>query len=178
MHSVRPTLFIPCSSLTQRLAYLAVSGALASYDADAFASEGFPPWVRQRFQQIADHEADHVAFLSTALGSAATQPCNYSFPITDPTSFVALSGVFEGVGTAAYLGAAKFITNPVYRQAAAAILTTETRHVAWIESAVGTNAAWSGAFETPLDLDQVFSLAGQLNALSLFTRGFLINSLL
>jgi hypothetical protein len=133
--------------------------------------------VRQRYQQIADHEADHVAFLSTALGSAATQPCNYSFPITDPTSFVALSGVLEGVGTAAYLGAAKYITNPVYLEAAGAILTTETRHVAWIESAVGANAAWSGAFETPLDLDQVFSLAGQLKTLFVL-GGSLVDSFL
>jgi rubrerythrin len=135
------------------------SGALASYDAAAFESAGFAPWVRERFQQIADHEAEHVAFLSSALGSAATQPCNYSFPDTDPKTFAALSAVLEGVGTSAYLGAAQYITNPAYLEAAAAILTTETRHTAWVQSAVMSNAAWSGAFDTPLDLDQVYSLA-------------------
>jgi len=135
------------------------SGALAMYDAGSFESAGFAPWVRERFQQIADHEATHVSFLAGALGDAATKPCNYSFPHTDPKTFAALSAVLEGVGTAAYLGAAQYITNPAYLEAAAAILTTETRHTAWVQSAVMSNAAWSGAFDTPLDLDQVYSLA-------------------
>jgi hypothetical protein len=126
------------------------TGALSQFDAAAFESAGFPSFVRSRFQQIADHEATHVSFLSTALGDIATKPCTYSFPYTDPKSFAALAAILEGVGTGAYLGAAKFITNPAYLEAAAAVLTTETRHVAWIQSAVMTNAAWSGAFDTPL----------------------------
>jgi hypothetical protein len=147
---------------TQSLTYLPDSGALAQFDAGAFEAAGYQSWVRDRFQQIADHEASHVAFLAGALGDAATKPCNYSFPYTDPKSFAALSAILEGVGVAAYLGAAKYITNPAYLTAAAAILTIETRHVAWVQSAVMTNSAWSGPFETPLDLDNVFSLAGML----------------
>jgi rubrerythrin len=135
------------------------SGALTQFDDAAFQAAGYQPWVRERFQQIADHEATHVAFLSGALGDAATKACNYTFPYTDPKSFAALSAVLEGVGVTAYLGAAKFITTPAYLTAAAAILTIETRHVAWVQSAVMTNAAWSGPFETPLDLDDVYSLA-------------------
>ncbi|CCA68025.1 related to stress response protein rds1p [Serendipita indica DSM 11827] len=135
------------------------SGALSKFDVSAFQNDGFPSWVRDRFQQIADHEASHVQFLSTALGSSATQACNYSFPYTDPKSFAALAGVLEGVGTAAYLGAAKYITNKDYLTAAAAVLTTETRHTAWVKSAVMHDSAWSGAFDTPLDLNAVYSLA-------------------
>ncbi|PVG00971.1 hypothetical protein CPB86DRAFT_157695 [Serendipita vermifera] len=135
------------------------SGALSQFDAAAFESAGFPPWVRNRFQQIADHEATHVTYLATALGDIATKPCTYSFPYTDPKSFAALSAVLEGVGNGAYLGAAKFIKNPAYLEAAGAVLTTETRHVAWVQSAVMSNAAWSGAFDTPLSLNQVYSLA-------------------
>ncbi|KAG8838889.1 hypothetical protein FRB91_007326 [Serendipita sp. 411] len=135
------------------------SGALSKFDAAAFESAGYPSWVRGRFQQIADHEATHVKFLSTALGDIATKPCEYSFPYTDPKSFTALAGVLEGVGTGAYLGAARFITNKDYLTAAAAVLTTETRHTAWVKSAVMKDAAWSGAFDTPLGLNQVYSLA-------------------
>ncbi|KIM32327.1 hypothetical protein M408DRAFT_316167 [Serendipita vermifera MAFF 305830] len=135
------------------------SGALSQFDAAAFEAAGYKSWVRERFQQIANHEASHVEFLSGALGDAATKACTYSFPYTDPKSFAALSAVLEGVGVAAYLGAAQFITNPAYLTAAGAILTVETRHVAWVQSAVMTNAAWSGAFETPLDLNNVYSLA-------------------
>ena len=61
--------------------------------------------------QIADHEATHVKFLSTALGDKATQPCTYKFPYEDPKSFAALSMALEGVGVSAYLGASMFISN-------------------------------------------------------------------
>jgi hypothetical protein len=72
--------------------------ALAQFDAAAFESAGFPAWVRGRFAQIAEHEASHVAVLSGALGDAAVQPCEYTFPYTDPKSFGALSAVIENVG--------------------------------------------------------------------------------
>ena len=54
------------------------SGGLAKYDEDDFANAGFESWVRGRFEQIAAHEAEHVAFLQAALGSSAPQACTYS----------------------------------------------------------------------------------------------------
>lgn len=80
-------------------------------------------------------------------------------PYTDPKTFMALSQVLEGVGTSAYLGAAQFLPDPSVLTAAGAILTTEARHAAWIASAGLKGAAWSGALDTPLDQNQVFSLA-------------------
>lgn len=55
---------------------------LANYSAADFESAGFPSWVRQRFTEIAAHEASHVAFLSSALGTSATQPCTYSLYVS------------------------------------------------------------------------------------------------
>jgi hypothetical protein len=54
------------------------SGALAKFSQHDFVKAGLPSWARDRFAQVAAHEAAHVAFLSKALGNKATQPCNYS----------------------------------------------------------------------------------------------------
>ncbi|KJA17543.1 hypothetical protein HYPSUDRAFT_70652 [Hypholoma sublateritium FD-334 SS-4] len=133
--------------------------ALDRFDEQAFLDAGLPSWVRGRFEQIAEHEATHVQLLSAALGDRATQPCAYDFPYNDPRSFAALSQVLEGVGVTAYTGAAQYISNKAYLTAAASILSTEARHASWIASAVNKFAGWSGAFDVPLDFNEVYSLA-------------------
>lgn len=50
---------------------------LARFNDAAFEKAGYPSWVRGRFEQIAEHEATHVAFLTSALGSAAPAACTY-----------------------------------------------------------------------------------------------------
>lgn len=75
--------------------------------------------------------------------------------------------VLEGVGVSAYLGVAQYITNLGYLTGAAAILSTEARHSAWVSSAVNKGSPWSGPLDTPLNLDQVYSLAGTLIICSL-----------
>ncbi|OCF33252.1 hypothetical protein I317_03685 [Kwoniella heveanensis CBS 569] len=133
---------------------------LGQFDAAAFKNAGFPDWVRGRLENIAEHEAQHVALLSGALGSAATQPCEYQFPgVTDPKSFAATATLIENVGVSAYLGAASSIVEKAYVTVAGSILTTEARHQAWLNSAVEKNSAWSGPEDTPLDFDEVYSIA-------------------
>ncbi|KAG8886221.1 hypothetical protein FRB97_006224 [Tulasnella sp. 331] len=136
-------------------------GALKKFNAKAFAKAGFPSLVRERFEQIATHEADHVTLLTNAIGANANAACNYTFPYDDPRSFAALSMVLEGVGVTAYLGAAQFIESKEYLTVAGSILTTESRHAAWVASTANKVSPWSGSFDTPLDLDQVYSLAAQ-----------------
>ena len=149
--------------------------ALDKFSADDFKNAGFPKWVspaldvrrdcthtqvRQRLQNVAEHEAQHVALLSGALGDAATKPCTYAFPgVTDPKSFLATATLIENVGVSAYLGAASSITEAAYVTVAGSILTTEARHQAWVNSAVLKNSAWSGPEDTPLDFDEVYSIA-------------------
>jgi hypothetical protein len=154
---------------------------LDKFDAAAFKKAGFPSWVRGRFSQIAEHEASHVAFLTSALGSEAVPACTYkllvvltamsrdsspylptlSSPYTDPKGFTALSMAIEGTGTSAYLGAAQYITNKAYLTAAGSILSTEARHDAWVASAVQKGAGWNLPYDTPLGFSGVYSIASQ-----------------
>ncbi|WWC99578.1 hypothetical protein V866_006482 [Kwoniella sp. B9012] len=133
---------------------------LGQFDQAAFQKAGYPDWVRNRIENIAEHEAQHVALLSGALGSAATQPCSYQFPgVTDPASFLATATLIENVGVSAYLGAASSIVEKAYVTVAGSILTTEARHQAWLYSSVEKGPAWSGPEDTPLDFDEVYSIA-------------------
>ena len=98
---------------------------LAQFAAKDFEAAGFEDFVRGRMSQIGQHEAQHVQFLQTALGSAATKACTYQFPVNNVNDFVAVSQILEGVGVTAYLGAAQFLHTPSYLTAAGSILTTE-----------------------------------------------------
>ncbi len=109
-------------------------------------------------QEIAQDELDHVVFLRTALGAAGAPVAelpvvnlNTSFIAAasaansltsggigiDPDAFNAFSAdlpfllgafIFEDVGVTAYKGAARFITNPDFLEAAAGILAVEAYH--------------------------------------------------
>lgn len=119
--------------------------------------------IRDRYTEIASQESTHVAFLKTALDSvnaSAVEPCNYTFPDTSPSTFLALSQILEGVGTSAYLGAMVKISDKTILGAAGGILTVEARHDAWIRSAANYGDAFPVAFDTPLDFNQacMFSL--------------------
>lgn len=53
---------------------------LGKYSANDFEAAGYPPWVRNRFDEIRNHEETHVEFLSTALQGAGVKPveaCEY-----------------------------------------------------------------------------------------------------
>src|SRR4051794_36650722 len=80
-------------------------------------------------------------------------------PYTDPKSFAALSQVLEGVGASAYTGAAQLPTNKASLTAAPSTLATKARHASWVASAVNMVTPWGTAFETPLGLNEVFTLA-------------------
>ena len=125
---------------------------------DNFTAAGFDGAFYDNLKTIAGDEKTHVSALSTALGDKATKELTYSFPYSTPMEFITLASVLEGVGVSAYLGAAASIMNKTYLTTAGSILTIEARHSAYIRSSLGASPAPS-PFETPLDFNQVFSLA-------------------
>ncbi|GAA5826006.1 hypothetical protein JCM11251_000088 [Rhodosporidiobolus azoricus] len=135
------------------------SEALSRFNASSFEAEGFGG-LYPVLERVAQDEAAHVEFLTSALSAAGANPveaCQYSFPYTDVTSFLTLSQIIEGVGVSAYLGAAGDIANKEYLTAAASILTVEARHAAALQL-INQYQPASQPFDTPLDAASVVTL--------------------
>lgn len=120
------------------------------------------------FNQIGKHEAAHVAFLSTALGSAAierpaldlTAGGKYADALTNFDTYLTLSQTFEDLGVAAYKGqAGNLIENDGILQAALQIHSVEARHAAIVRK-IGGKKSWDGAFDEPMTKDDVLAAAG------------------
>ena len=136
-------------------------GAISSMSEDMFIEAGFSAAYYDNLKYIAHDEEQHVELLTSALTAAGAKPvaaCTYSFPYTDPKSFVSLASVLEGVGTSAYLGGAGLITSKAYLGVAGSILVTESLHTSVQRFNLG-EVAPANPYGTALGLNPVYTLA-------------------
>jgi len=136
-------------------------GALNKLSKQDFLDAGYTADYYNNLQYIAHDEEAHVEALTAGLTAAGATPvaaCDYSFPYTDPKSFIALSGVLEGVGTAAYLGGAPIIQSKEYLGIAGAILITEALHTS-LQRYVQNLVAPANPYGTALGVNEVYTLA-------------------
>jgi hypothetical protein len=107
----------------------------AAFYAEAVRHAGAFDAKTAKFARIvAQHEAQHVAFLKSALGSAAVKKPKFNFKGTTAkqSTFQATSQVLEDTGVAAYSGQGGNIKTPAILGAAVSILTVEARHAGWM----------------------------------------------
>lgn len=148
---------------------LAAADVTGTGTAGAVTGGGLVPFksaaIASYAQRIAVDEQAHVRFIRAVLGTSAVArptidlvasfttlavaaglivPGQTFNPFADDVSFLLGSYIFEDVGVTAYAGAARYITNPDYLEAAAGILAVEAYHAGAIRtllSDLGAGAA-------------------------------------
>jgi rubrerythrin len=120
---------------------------------------------------VAKHEAQHVAFLKSALGSHAVATPKFDFKNTtsEVANFQKTAMALEETGVSAYAGAAPYITNKKYLAAALSVHSVEARHAAWIRTIVGNGGA---PLPAPVPFDKADTKAQVLKIVK--STGFIV----
>src|SRR5919112_5596775 len=112
-------------------------------------------------ENLADHEAQHVAALKDLLESVGATPVEkptFTLPedaLSSQASILDLAATLEPVGVGAYLGAAPLISSPDILSAAGSIAGVEGEHVVAVNWLLGVVPYANEAFPQALTLDEV-----------------------
>ena len=132
----------------------------------AMVSTALPSTHKAVFDQILKHETAHVAFLQTALGTAAPTMPTFDFtvdgafaPFTNYTDFLALAQAFEDTGVRAYKGqAGNLMSDNNTLQVALQIHSVEARHASEVRRIRGEKGWITGTTNTlPATLQAVYA---------------------
>jgi hypothetical protein len=118
-----------------------------AYYKEAAASPNVTGDLKQFIDVALRHEAAHVSYLTTLLGTKAAKAPTFDFGNTLATgeSFAATAVMLEDLGVSAYNGQAANLTSARLADAAK-IVSVDARHAAWIRSIVGQTPS-----DSPID---------------------------
>ncbi|KAI9455758.1 ferritin-like domain-containing protein [Lactarius psammicola] len=154
-------------------------GGLENFTTKNFLDAGYAPGVRGFYEQISQHSQTYVTNITSHLGNQSVQACTYNFPTQNitqnVTEFVSTSDTLEAITTSAYVGSSayaqnqarsfhampsqsSYVASQTLRVVFASILATTAHQSTWVNNAVRGGNPWSTAYETPLDLNQTFTL--------------------
>ncbi|KAL9083103.1 MAG: hypothetical protein Q9159_005977 [Coniocarpon cinnabarinum] len=145
----------------ENLEYALYTGGCNDFTDADYQAAGFPAGFQENVCVIASHEATHrdtLAQILTEGGQTPLPACTYTFPYSDPVSFVDTANMITTGGIGAYLGGSELLTDsPTLEEAAGSILTVEARHDAYLRAGVG-GSPFPTAFDTALTAEWIFSL--------------------
>jgi Ferritin-like domain len=121
-----------------------------------------PAKFRGLFREIGEHEAGHVALLSSVLGAAAIKAPKFDFTaggkyadvFSSFNTFSALSSTIEDTGVAAFKGQITNLSGTPVLQTALQIHSVEARHAGSVRLLVGKSAS-DGPFDKPMSKSEV-----------------------
>ena len=109
--------------------------------------------IERAFREIMDDEAQHVSFFEAALKDAGMpvppKPTFSSLEQSNQSDFIAMSGILENTGVAAFLMAMPAISEKDYVAAAESIVTIEARHAGFVNALLAKPLSENGAFDKP-----------------------------
>ena len=136
---------------------------MKKFKAADFEALGFQGGVRENVVAIAGHEKTHVEMLTSTIADLGAEPVaegSYGFPYRTLAEFLTVAAVLEGVGVAAYAGAAQFLQGePDLLGTALTIHSVEARHASYLNLLSG-GKPFPTAFEVPQTREQVEKAVG------------------
>ncbi|MFC6835341.1 ferritin-like domain-containing protein [Halomarina ordinaria] len=156
----------------EHLEYAFYRDALEHFDERHFEGVGSPgdrvfnsPRPRygtyQRFEEIRDHEGEHVDVIAATiedLGGTPVEEAEYDFPYENVAEFVTLAATIENIGVSAYAGAAPMIQNSDVLSAALSIHSVEARHAGYL-NLHELRLPYPDAFDPVRTMDEVTEIA-------------------
>ncbi|KAK7696597.1 hypothetical protein QCA50_001255 [Cerrena zonata] len=140
---------------------------LAKFSEQDFISAGYlnAEIAIQQFQSIQIDETVHTNTLSQTIVDLGAQPlntCQFNFEsiLTEVSVMATNARVIENLGVAAYLGAARLLSDPVLLTSATTILTVEARHQT-VLNILNVGSAIPSGFDIPFTPSEVLSIASQ-----------------
>jgi len=148
----------------------------AAFYAGAVAKNFPDPDINAAAKILAAHEAAHVKALQSVLGKAAVKAPALNADtvaklLADEKTFITTAAAVEPVGTAAYAGAAPYLSNLAVTKAALAIHSVEANHAAYTAAIVrakgfGTTDPVPNAFNPSFSFNKTVKTVSALNIVS------------
>ncbi|KAF6799411.1 hypothetical protein CSOJ01_12514 [Colletotrichum sojae] len=140
-----------------------------AFNASSFVAAGFRNNTYDRIAEIRDNEAGHLRIFQNEISNRSVKPgaCQYKYPFSDATSFLALTTFLEVASMAFLTGPVQQPKSEAARGAMVAIATVEARHETWSLADVWGANPFAGPRDTVflyankiLDLMNTFIIPG------------------